>query len=64
MTTTVTIERQVHFQTQARGRKELKVGPEPPRPAPDPGRVPRVARLMAVRVHGSQVRLAPLWGVD
>src|SRR5579885_258030 len=51
MTTTLTIEREVHFQAQARGRKELKVGPEPPRPAPDPGRVPRVARLMALAIR-------------
>jgi hypothetical protein len=49
MTTTLTIERQVHFQAQARGRKELRVGPEPPRPAP--GRVPRVARLMALAIR-------------
>jgi hypothetical protein len=51
MTTTLTIEREVHFQAQARGRKALKVGPEPPRPAPDPGRVPRVARLMALALR-------------
>ena len=51
MTTTLTIERQVHFQAQARGRKQLRVGPEPPRPAPDPGRVPRVARLMALAIR-------------
>jgi hypothetical protein len=51
MTTTLTIEREVHFQTQARGRKELKVGPEPPRPEPAPGRVPRVARLMALALR-------------
>ena len=51
MTAALTIEREVHFQAQARGRKELKVGPEPPRPAPDPGRVPRVARLMALAIR-------------
>ena len=51
MTTTLTIEREVHFQAQARGRKQLRVGPEPPRPAPDPGRVPRVARLMALAIR-------------
>ena len=48
MTTTLTIEREVHFQAQARGRKELRAGPAPPGPPPDPGRVPRVARLMAL----------------
>ncbi len=51
MTTTLTIERQVHFRAQARGRKQLRVGPEPPKPAPDPGRVPRVARLMALAIR-------------
>ena len=51
MTTTLTIEREVHFQAQARGRKQLRVGPEPPRPAPDPGRVPRVARRMALAIR-------------
>ena len=51
MTMTLTIERQVHFQARARGRKALRVGPEPPRPAPDPGRVPRVARLMALAIR-------------
>ena len=51
MTTTLTIEREVHFQAQARGRKQLRVGPEPPRPAPAPGRVPRVARLMALAIR-------------
>jgi hypothetical protein len=49
--TTLTIEREVHFQAQARGRKQLRVGPEPPRPAPDPGRVPRVSRLMALAIR-------------
>ena len=51
MTTMLTIEREVHFQAQARGRKQLRVGPEPPRPAPDPGRVPRVSRLMALALR-------------
>jgi hypothetical protein len=51
MTTTLMIEREVHFQAQARGRKQLRVGPAPPRPAPDPGRVPRVARLMALALR-------------
>ena len=49
--TTLTIEREVHFQAQARGRKELRAGPAPPGPPPDPGRVPRVSRLMALALR-------------
>ena len=51
MTTTLTIEREVHFQARARGRKELRAGPAPPGPPPDPGRVPRVSRLMALALR-------------
>ena len=47
--TTVTIEREVHFQAQARGRKGLRTGPTPA-VAVAPGRVPRVARLMALAI--------------
>ena len=55
MTTTLTIEREVHFQAQARGRKELRAGPAPQGPPPDSGRVPRVSRLMALALFD------PLW---
>ena len=51
MTTTLTIEREVHFQAQARGRKRLRAGPAPQGPLPDPGRVPRVSRLMALALR-------------
>jgi hypothetical protein len=51
MTTTLTIEREVHFQPQVRGRKALRVGPAPPPPVLEPGRVPRVARLMALAIR-------------
>jgi hypothetical protein len=44
---TLTIEREVHFTTQVRGRKTLQSGPAPV-PAVAPGRVPRVARLLAL----------------
>jgi hypothetical protein len=40
------IECEVHFGRQARGRKKLYAGPEPP--AIVAGRVPRVARLLAL----------------
>lgn len=43
-----TIETEVHFRRGARGRKHLRVG-EPSDPVPTvPGRVPRVARLLAL----------------
>ena len=47
---TLTIERPVHFRRGGHGgRKELKDGPAAP--APPPGRVPRVARLMALAIR-------------
>jgi len=42
----VTIECEVHFQRQGRGRKDLAIGTAPPELPP--GRVPRVARLLAL----------------
>jgi len=42
----LSIECDVHFTKHGRGRKELETGTEPP--APTPGRVPRVARLLAL----------------
>jgi len=48
--TTLTIEREVHFSTQRRGRKELQVGPAPA-VSVEPGRVPRVSKLMALAIR-------------
>ena len=42
----LTIECAVHFEKHGRGRKELAVGAAPPELPP--GRVPRVARLLAL----------------
>jgi hypothetical protein len=42
----LTIECEVHFQARSRGRKELEVGASPS--PTTPGRVPRVARLLAL----------------
>jgi hypothetical protein len=42
----LSIECDVHFTKHGRGRKELEAGTEPP--APTPGRVPRVSRLLAL----------------
>jgi hypothetical protein len=48
----LTVEREVHFNRTSRGRgyrKELRVGPKPE--VVEPGRVPRVARLMALAIR-------------
>jgi hypothetical protein len=47
MSEPLTIECQVHFDRRARGHKEIRPG-EAPRPACAPGRVLRVARLLAL----------------
>lgn len=49
MTKPMTITKQVHFQSARRGRKVLAEGREA-KPV-SPGRVPRVARLMALAIH-------------
>jgi hypothetical protein len=48
MTGSLTVECPVHFDRRAKGRKELRAGAEPPRPVLEPGRAPRVARLLAL----------------
>lgn len=51
LTTPLKIECEVHFDRRGRGsRKVLETGPRPFRPA-EPGRVPRVARLMALAIR-------------
>jgi hypothetical protein len=55
MSTALKIERQVHFQRRGRGfHKELHSGHEPAMPVPQ-GRVPRVARLMALAIRFEQL---------
>jgi hypothetical protein len=49
----ITIERTVHFGQGRRTRKELRQG-EAPSPAPV-GRIPRVARLMALAIRFEQL---------
>jgi hypothetical protein len=49
-TTTLKIEGTIHFDRKGPGaRKVLETGPAPTRP--EPGRVPRVARLMALAIR-------------
>ncbi len=49
MTKPMTITKQVHFQSARRGRKVLAEGRKPT--PVSPGRVPRLARLMALAIH-------------
>jgi hypothetical protein len=56
MTAALTIECAVHFRRQRHGgRKHLRAGPEPPPPSQEPGRVPRIARLMALALRFDQL---------
>jgi hypothetical protein len=51
MTTSITIEKDIHFRHQTRGRHELREGVKPLPAAPTPKRIPRVARLMALAIR-------------
>src|SRR5262249_61726999 len=56
MTTSLTIEQTIHFARRGPGcGKALRVGYEPPRPATS-GRVPRIARLLALALRLDQLR--------
>ncbi len=46
----VTVTKQVHFARRNRGRREVREGPRPVPEVTDDGRVPRVARLMALAI--------------
>jgi hypothetical protein len=46
----VTVTRQIHFSMRNRGRREIVEGPMPIPEVTDDGRVPRVARLMALAI--------------
>lgn len=50
----VTVTKEIHFATRTRGRREIVEGPRPIADVTDEGRVPRVARLMAlaIRIEG------------
>src|SRR5262245_31159058 len=48
--TALTVEGSIHFERKGRGaQKEMRAGPEPV--CPEPGRVPRVARQMALAIR-------------
>ena len=61
MTKSMTITMAVDFSHEARGRRRLKVGPKSAASAHPPGRVPRVARLLALALHfAEQIRSGAL----
>jgi hypothetical protein len=62
MTTSMTIECDVHFDRRGRGaRRRLEQGPQTAPPALEPGRTPRVTRLMALALRlDDQVRRGTL----
>lgn len=46
----VTVTKQIHFSMRNRGRREIREGPKPIPEVTVEGRVPRVARLMALAI--------------
>jgi hypothetical protein len=56
MSEAFTIERVVHFRRRGHGaRREIATGPALERPVLEPGRVPRLARLMALALRFEQL---------
>jgi hypothetical protein len=56
MTTRRTTEYTIHFRPRARGRRRRPAhAPEPERTPPEAGRVPRLARLMALALRFEQL---------
>ncbi|MFO7897893.1 MAG: hypothetical protein R6V58_02410, partial [Planctomycetota bacterium] len=51
----LTVEFDVHFRTKGRGRKKLREGNKPKPPDVEPGRVPRISRLMALAIHFAEL---------
>lgn len=52
MTMPITIQRNIHFERRGRGyRKEVHAGEPPAVAVPLPGRVPRLARFMALAIR-------------
>lgn len=47
---TISVTRKIHFSNKERGRREILQGPAPIRNTSE-GRVPRIARLMALAIH-------------
>ena len=47
----LTMQCRVHFKKGHCGRKMMRKGETPPAPPVEPGRIPRVSRLMALAIH-------------
>ena len=54
MSETLQVTRRIHFSMANKGRRQIRRGPEPVRDTPN-GRVPRVARLMALAIKFDQL---------
>jgi hypothetical protein len=55
MSIPLTVECRVEFRRLTKGRKQLQEAPATSRPVVPPGRVPRVARWMALALHFEQL---------
>lgn len=55
MSMPLTVECRVEFRRLAKGRKQIQEAPAMPRPVVPPGRVPRVARWMALAIRCEQL---------
>ena len=61
MSKSLTVTAPINFALESRGRRRLEAGAPPPTPLRPPGRVPRVARLMALAIRfEEQVRTGVL----
>jgi hypothetical protein len=61
MSTPMTVTTAVDFSREARGRRRIECGPVPETPSHQPGRVPRVARLLALALRfAEQIRTGAL----
>ena len=61
MTKPMTLTTAVDFSRETRGRRRLEIGPKSQTSAAPPGRVPRVARLLALALHfAKQIRSGEL----
>lgn len=49
--TGATVEFKVHFRNSDKGRKRLQQGGRPRPPKTEPGKIPRISRLMALAIH-------------
>lgn len=50
----ITIKRKINFVRRERGRKEIIDAPRP-KAEVQPGRIPRISRLMALAIHGDRL---------